>query len=597
MAITVEQARAELARRQAAGGGQGEVPQDNENLFQKIVRYGVKDPAIGVLNMGREFANLPNKISGGRIPELSPSDFDFSGQLGVNNPNIADKALQFAGQYAPSFAIPGANLGRLGQAIGGIPKIGSFAARAASEALPQAAYSAAQAPQDGLQAGAETAATVAPFSALGELMQGSNQKARALAKLLAGGGAALLGREGAKSIGTGETMSDVAAIVSGALASRGMGTKKDMMRKLTEGVSKDIANPRIAAANRLGLDYLTPAEAGVSPTTARQQGSLGRTEEGNKTLYERGMQRQESERRAIDKTLDMIYSPEEMAPKIAKGYEDIKPVNLPHEFVAKYADNAIINAAEKRVKNRPAYQESLKKLLPENVKLKEGQTDIQPTSLVYWDHVKRALYDMEQEAGRKGGSGEANIIKDARRSMVGDIDKHYPEYADARALFERQKVREGLEKVFDQKKVNGTNFYRALASDKKFQQLEHSLRNAPEAMQNLKDMRMIFNDLMPPPTIKTAKGTEERGMNQMRNSGAFLESMLEHMFTKGGNDKAAIEFITSKDWAKQMREINKISDKQMKIAALAVALGKGVSQYAGQQERQPLDINMVGGHR
>lgn len=91
------------------------------------------------------------------------------------------------------------------------------------------------------------------------------------------------------------------------------------MRKLTEGVSADIANPRIAAANRLGLDYLTPAEAGVSPTTARRQGSLGRTEEGNKILYERGMQRQESERRAIDKTLDMIYSPEEMAPKSQKA--------------------------------------------------------------------------------------------------------------------------------------------------------------------------------------------------------------------------------------------------------------------------------------
>jgi len=557
--------------------------ESKENLLQKVVRYGLKDPAIGLLNMGREFANLPHKISGGKISEWSPSEFNFEEALGVENPDTADKLIQFGGQYGPSFAIPGMGLGKAGKVIGKIPKAGKFISKAVSEALPQGLYSAAQSPHESLKSGAETAGLMAPFSVFSELMKSTNPKVKNLAKILAGSGAALLGRESAKGLGTGETFADISGLAMAALASRGFGTKNDMMRKLTEGVSAGVANPRIQAANRLGLDFLTPAEAGVSPWAAKRQGALGKTEEGGKLLYEKGLERQASEKKAIEKTLDMIYS-DKLNPEIEAAYHGMKTVNLPTEFPIQFKDNAIIEAAEKRVKNRPAYKESLKKYLPENVKLAEGQKDIEPTSLVYWDHVKRALYDMAQEAERKGSGGEANILNETRRNLVDKMDEHFPEYQEARALYESKKVRESLEQVFDRKKVNGTNFYRALESDKKFDELMHHLRNAPEAAQNLKDMRLLFNDLMGPPTIKTAKGTEERGMNQARSSGAFLENLIEHVFTKGGNDKAAIEFITSKDWAKQMQEINKISDKQTKLAALSLMLSKGIGQYAGTSD-------------
>ena len=147
-------------------------------------------------------------------------------------------------------------------------------------------------------------------------------------------------------------------------------------------------------------------------------------------------------------------------------------------------------------------------------------------------------------------------------------------------------VRKSLEKVFDQKEVNGTNFYRALASQKKFDELMGHLKNAPEAAENLKAMRMLFKDLMGPPTIKTAKGTEERGMNQSRNPGAFLENLMEHVFTGGKHDVEAIRFITSKDWFNQMKDLKKISDKQLKLAAIAMVLSRGIGQYAGQQKRK-----------
>lgn len=571
--------------------------EDNENLLQKVIRYGLKDPAIGALNMGREFANLPHKVSGGYIPEFSPSDYDFGEALGVEKPDSGDKLIQGLSQYAPAFALPGANIGKAGNLISKIPGAGKYLSKALSDAIPQALYGASQAPQHNIKAGAEAGATMVPFSILGQIMQGTNPIARNAARGLTAAGAAYLGRKGAETAGFGEVGSDVAALIGGALGGRGFKTPKEMKQGLVEGVHAEIANPRIKAANRLGLDYLTPAEAGLSQLASKAQGSLGRTPEGAKLLNQRSKNREASEREAIGRTLNKIYSPGKMDQQVKEAYESINEANLPKEFPLQYKDNEIINAAKGLVESTPAYKESLKELMPKNVKLKDGQNDPQSTSLVYWDHVKRAMDDMVAKAERAGNNNEARIISNTRAQMRDQMDAAYPEYAEARALYERKMVRKGLEKVFDQKEINGSNFYRALASQKKFEEVISHLKNAPEAAQNLKDMRLLFKNLMGPPTIKTAKGKEEYGMNMARNEGDFLKNILEHAFTRGGNDKAAIEFITSKDWAKQLNEINSISNKQMKAVAFGLLLSKGISQAAGKQERKPLELELVGGHR
>ena len=572
-------------------------PEDNENILQKIVRYGLKDPAIGILNMGREFSNLPHKISGGKIPEFSPSDYDFGGALGVENTNAGDNIVQMLAQVAPAFALPGANIGKAGQALSKLPGVGKFAAKAVSEAIPQALYASAQAPQDNIKAGAEAGATMLPFSVLSQIMQGTNPIARNAARALTAGGGAYLGREGAKTAGFGEVGSDIAALIGGALGGRGYKTQKEMKQELVEGVHPDVANPRIAAANRLGLDYITPAEAGLSQVAATAQGALGRTSEGSKLLNQRAKSRQSSESRAINKTLDMIYSPSKMDGQVDAAYKAINEVNLPQTFPLQFKNNEIVKEAKKLVESTPAYKESLKSLMPKNVKLKPGQVDPQATSLVYWDHVKRAMDDMVNKAERSGNKNEARIISNARANMRDQMDASFPEYKEARALYERKMVRDGLEKVFDRKEVTGQNFYQALASQKKFDEVLSHLKNAPEAAENLKAMRLIFKDMMGPPTIRTAKGKEAYGMNMARNEGDFLKNMLENAFTRGGNDKAAIEFITSKDWAKQLDEINAISDKQMKAVAFGLLLSKGIAQAAGQQEHKPLEIELIGGHR
>lgn len=596
MAMTPAQARAELARRELAKRQQSAEPEDDENLLQKVARYGLKDPAIGLLNMGREFANLPNKLSGGHIPEFSPSDFDFGGALGVEKPNSADKLVQFAGQYGPSLAIPGVGLGRAGQAISKIPGAGRFINKVISESIPQALYSAAQAPNHQAKAAGETAATMAPLSMLSELMNSPSKKIRAVARIAAMGAGGYLGRESAEGLGFGEVGKDIGALLGGALGGRHFNSEKDTMRRLTDTVDPALAEKRLKQAEHLGLDYLTPAEAGVNQLASRRQGALGKTEEGGKLIHQKSIAREESERRAIEKTLDMIYSPKTMDSQVKAAYKSLNEVNLPQEFPLQFKNNAIINEAKNAVENTPAYQESLKELLPDNVKLEPGKTDPQATSLVYWDHVKRAMDDMVSKAERAGNNNEARIISDTRAKMRDQMDEAFPEYKEARSMYERKMVRKGLEKVFDRKEINGTNFYQALASQKKFDDLMGHLKNAPEAKENLTAMRDLFNNLLGPRTIKTEKGKEEYGMNERRNSGTLMESVLDTIFTGDKHDKAAIEFITSKDWLKKMEELKKIPDKQLRMVAVAMALSRGVSQYAGQQERKPMDLELIGGH-
>ena len=117
-----------------------------------------KNLAIGGTKAGRGLANTPHNLAnlvgaGEYIPKF--------GDVGMENPNfdeeayglekpvndyqhLSDKLIQGLGQYAPAMALPGLNIGKSGEAIGAIPKVGKFAQQAIEQAIPQSAYGATQ---------------------------------------------------------------------------------------------------------------------------------------------------------------------------------------------------------------------------------------------------------------------------------------------------------------------------------------------------------------------------------------------------------------------------------------------------------------------
>jgi len=105
-----------------------------------------KNIAVGLTEAGRNLADLPFKV--GRkfgITDFEAPKVDYQEGYGIGEPtSMSDELVRSLAQYAPAILIPGMALGKAGEAISVIPKVGSFLSEAASQAIPQALYGATQ---------------------------------------------------------------------------------------------------------------------------------------------------------------------------------------------------------------------------------------------------------------------------------------------------------------------------------------------------------------------------------------------------------------------------------------------------------------------
>lgn len=523
------------------------------------LRY-LKDVALGAGRMGNEVLNLPNKLKelsgnrlfthAGHIPEPTRESVGLRG-----TESLADKLISGLGQHALGFLAPEAELGALGRGIEAIPRVGGFAARALAKTLPVAAFEATQSANP-IEGGREAAESMAPFSALSSLTEAGSPALRLAGKVGLGAGGAYLGHKLSQAIGgglPGELLSAGGALLGTRL---GVNPQREARSAVLEGVEGSPYKERLAAANRLGLSYLTPAEASGNPFTAGIQGNIGRTEPGAKRLYERGEERLGSEERAINKLLDTTFKEEELAPRTKELYENAYKQNVPEQDLYELQDNEVFKRAQRLVENRPAYKESLKNV-PKN-------------SVAYLDHVKQALDDMIEKAPIK----EGRIIKDTQKSLINKLDQVSPQYGEARGLAERGILRRDLEKEFNKKDMRGTNFLKVLNDKKKFGEIQHHLRNVPEAQEQLNDMRMIFKDLINPPTVRTAAGLAKTSMTKERSSSQALLNTLTDKLTGGKFDKAAVELITNPKWAEELKRIGEVSKGEKRLTSLLDLIGR-----------------------
>lgn len=558
-------------------GYTGEKP---ESLGAQLT-HGPKNIAAGLGKFGHKLINIPSMLAGALGDEESKKllswrpNYDYSKAVGLPSQlGLSDRLLQASPEILGSLAVPGANLGKAGQLISKIPAAGKYLNAAASEAIPQALYAGALGEEGHRGEAAATAgATTAPFAAASQFAKSPLPAKQKLLANILGGAGGVGAYYGANYLGAPEWASATAGALAGLIGNKAAGTKGMMMQELAGGKNAKLAQDRLAASQRIGLDFITPEEAFNSPFLARKQGQLGRTEEGSELLYDKFHQRNVSEQNAIDKVLNDIHDPDIMGPQAEALYKKSYESNLPPELIANLSQNEVVKHAINDVLKRPAYREKLK--------------DVPVESFAFWDHVKRALGDMAEDAPRS----EAKIINDARKSLVGEMDAISPDYKQARALEERKFAREGLEKVFDKTNIHsGHAFFKALNSKEDFEKLMHNLRDIPEigqdmgmVRQSLKDMRELFKDFRAESKTNKVRGLEQTGMKQDRNAVNKAISMFENMFSGGKFDKEAIEFITSPNWAEQLKEINKITDKQKKMAKTIEVFGKIAAQGAAKQ--------------
>lgn len=570
------------------------------SLGSELMR-GPKNFASGLAKSGHKLLNVPSAIARGMgdtesadILSFRPG-YDYDQAVGApKEKDFTDILTQMAPEIAGAFAVPELEGSAL---ISQIPKAGPYINKILAQGLPQAGYGALMSePGQGTEAGLTAGLTQAPFSAASQLALSPVpflQKVGSIGLGTLGAGATTYGLS---EMGLNPYMSGVAGTALGVLGGKAAGTKQMMMDELTHGIDLNKAAPRLEAAKRLGLTHLTPAEAAKSPHLAEKQGEYGRTQEGADLSYLKNQQRNSSEVKAIEKTLDEIYHPESMEAQITQGYEDLKGSMLPEDFAKRFADNDIVAGAQETLRTDKIYKQGAKKnKLPTHDEIvidkQTGEPVIDPKTglpktekvlskdnVAYWNEVKKIIDDDVSKMEGKNPTKEF-YLDQARRELIESLDDIHPDYAEVRNLSEREHVRRDLEKAFDRTQVHsGAAFYQALASEKKFNEMMHHLRNVPKAQESLKDMRELFQDFSRPPTVKAGLGASRMGMRQHRNAIDKAKHMFENMFTKGKFDKEAIEFMTSADWDKQMGELNNIRDPQKRFSKMIEIFGKGVAQ-------------------
>lgn len=297
-----------------------------------------------------------------------------------------------------------------------------------------------------------------------------------------------------------------------------------------------IIQQRMEAAKRLGLSFLTPGEAMLSPFQTAKEANIGRTSPGAKLLYSKGKERFGTEARAIDSLLDSIYDEKSLGAEKQKAYKESMDSTVPNEFMEKWKQNPIVDYAIKQMDTKPTYKSALQNV-PKN-------------SFEYWDIVKRIIGDLEGEELQGMKKYSSNAATDIRNRMVDEMDAINPRYETARNIAERKFTRKELEDVFDKKKMTFNNFYSFLKSEKKFNKIMGKLSPFPEAQQKLKDIRLLSNELIPfDESIRTAHKLERTGMTKERNKLDALKRDLDERYG-GEHDVAAVNLMTHPDLLK-----------------------------------------------
>lgn len=549
-----------------------------------IIRYAVKDPLAGLAQLGHGILNAPHNLAGlfserlaSHIPKQE--EFNYSQALGIpeNEKNLVDKAIQFAPEIAAAFAVPETRLGKVGDVLEMLPGWWKYLKTGLGNAISQGALAASQSPEEQGKAALEAGGIAGPFSMLSQATLSGSPTVRNISRALGALGAGGLSYAGAKSVGAPESAADVTALLGAALGGKGGSTERRVRENMLKGVEGTPYQEPLDAANRLGLTYITPAEASGNPFTGGIQGSIGKTEKGAPLLYERGKERAKSEENAIENLFNNIF-PKSLEEQRNALYKNASAQIIPEKELEKIKYNDIFKHALKKVENEPTYKESLK--------------GVPANSIQYLDQIKQVMDDMIEKAPKK----EASIIRNTKNELTAIADKVSPEYKEARQLAERGIVRREIEDLFNKKDETGTNLFKNLLSNKRyyrelqdrFKRLEETASSSEQAksmknaQQQLEDMHLIFGRLINIPTAKTAETLARNSMSKERSTMQSMMKYWEELISGGKYDKAAVELITNPKWSDELGKLKEITKKDKLLGAFHNILGKAGSQAIAQ---------------
>lgn len=589
---TREEILAEKARRASL---------NNPDAQSGLERQG-KNLLIGYANLGHNVLNLPHNVAGMFSDELASKipyqqEQNFAKIVGQERDLPIDRLVQGLGEYGPSFAIPGANLGKLGSAIGAIPKAGNAIKAGLSFGLPQGAYTlgneiGAGRTDDALANAATTTAMAAPFGAFGSMAGSLSPKVRAAGKYGAMGLGGYLGHELGDATGI-PFASEALGIGSAILAGKGINVNREAKRTVFDDLNPSEAKELVEASRRIGLDFITPGEAIENPFVAQEHARIGKTRGGSRDLYQAGKKRAASEEKSLNTLFDQIYN-KSLDPEKKRLYDLSMETHVPDEVQLELYDSSTIKKAMKGLESDPVYKDLLK------------DKDYKPDTIGYWNEVKRVLDGMHSQTKDQTKKG---VIDRTRKELLGYLDPLDPIYPEARSYAEREITVRNIKKHFNTSDVTGNRFSKLTQNKEKFNELRGKLKAFPDAQQMLDDMALVFPRLQNfNPTNKATAALERTGMSTARNFADAVRDYYQKNFFQG-QDMEAVKLITSPDWMEQLSAYNASKPGAIRTEAspalagipgasqrnpdfiasiiemLSTGAGKGLGQYAGRGEK------------
>ena len=528
-----------------------EQPVDNRNLLQKAGGFAQRNINAPVEDIMRQ----ANEMSSGYLQGLAnigPGLYNL-GAKGANmlpGVNIQEKkGFHFAPKTANAMA------GELGSffgpgMLGKVPEIASIPKHI--ESIPMIANAIKKAGdlfgktpkslQKSINALSKPTGAITKGAAQGAIY---NPEDQGLGALLGGGGSAL-------GAGIGAAAPSVASK---------LGFGKAPGRETLEHLQYSDVQPSVEAANRLGTP-LRPSEASRNPYIGGQEGRYTRTSEAAYENVQQGMERQASEKKAINTFLNDIYDKSTASKnKISNLYTQAYRWNLKPEVVQKLKSDPLIEDAFNAVANDKAWLRKMEGA-PEN-------------NYAYLDKVRKSLGDQENKLIRAGEKSKAAEYTDARNSLVDLMDSSAPVYAKARAEAQKSIIRSNIEKKLKKKEIRGSDFFKKIIeNDQEYNKTLSSLKNVPEAQAQLRDMKEAWHSLINVEKPSTSSYQSEKGLNQARGSLQKVLEIYNAMFGKKKNLES-IKFVRNMDqWTKELQEARMSGDKKRTESVLSDIMGK-----------------------
>lgn len=117
-------------------------------------------------------------------------------------------------------------------------------------------------------------------------------------------------------------------------------------------------------------------------------------------------------------------------------------------------------------------------------------------------------------------------------------------------------VRYQMEKLMGNKKdVNGMTFYNTIISNpQRFKQFEAALDHNPKALQQLQDLKLTFENIVP--LSKTPRASAKLSATNISNARSLIDEFKKVLIKKFGQkyDESKAKLMTSPDWESKLKE-------------------------------------------